>query len=61
MLKAPCHQHLTNDIGQRDLHDHLMQVIAIMRISKNWSDFMNNFEKVFVNFVQDKIDFDSTF
>ena len=56
MLKAPRHQHLTNDIGQ-----HLMQVIAIMRISKNWSDFMNNFEKVFVNFVQDKIDFDSTF
>ena len=43
MLKAPRHQHLTNDIGQRDLHDHLMQVIAIMRISKNWSDFMNNF------------------
>ena len=61
MLKAPRHQHLTNDIGQRDLHDHLMQVIAIMRISKNWSDFMNNFEKVFVNFVKDKIDFDSTF
>ena len=61
MLKAPRHQHLTNDIGQRDLQDHLMQVIAIMRISKNWSDFMNNFEKVFVNFVQDKIDFDSTF
>lgn len=61
MLKAPRHQHLTNDIVQRDLHDHLMQVIAIMRISKNWSDFMNNFEKVFVNFVQDKIDFDSTF
>ena len=61
MLKAPRHQHLTNDIGQRALHDHLMQVIAIMRISKNWRDFMNNFEKVFVNFVQDKIDFDSTF
>ena len=59
--EATHHQHLTNDIGQRDLHDHLMQVIAIMRISKNWNDFMNNFEKAFGNFVQDELDFDSKF
>lgn len=41
------HQYLSEDIGQRDLHDHLMQVIAIMRISKNWDIFINNFNKAF--------------
>lgn len=56
--KATHHQYLSADIGQKDLHDHLMQLIAIMRISKNWSEFIHNFEKAFGTHVQDELDFD---
>lgn len=41
------HQFLSEDIGQADLRDHLLQLIAIMRISKNWSIFIQNFEAAF--------------
>ena len=40
-------QHLSADIGQPDLRDHLLQLIAIMRISSNWSVFKRNFAKAF--------------
>lgn len=33
------HQFLSEDIGQPDLRDHLLQLIAIMRISPNWETF----------------------
>jgi hypothetical protein len=33
------HQFLTLDIGNINLEKHLAQVIVLMRISKNWSDF----------------------
>lgn len=41
------HQFLSEDIGQSDLRDHLLQLVAIMRISKNWKIFMVNFETAF--------------
>jgi hypothetical protein len=41
------HQFLSEDIGQGDLRDHLLQLIAIMRISKNWKIFIANFEAAF--------------
>lgn len=33
------HQFLSEDIGQPDLRDHLLQLIAIMRISRTWDAF----------------------
>ena len=41
------HQHLSADIGQEDLKAHLLQLIAIMRISSNWDTFKKNFEMAF--------------
>lgn len=41
------HQFLSEDIGQADLRDHLLQLLAIMRISKNWKIFEMNFEAAF--------------
>ncbi|HBV95830.1 MAG: hypothetical protein JL50_11085 [Peptococcaceae bacterium BICA1-7] len=40
-------QYLSTDIGQPDLRDHLLQLIAIMRISSNWPNFISNFKKAF--------------
>ncbi len=34
------HQFLSEDIGQPDLRDHLLQAIALMRASSNWNVFM---------------------
>lgn len=41
------HQFLSEDIGQPDLRDHLLQLIAIMRASPNWSVFIRLFERAF--------------
>ncbi|MFA5921131.1 MAG: P63C domain-containing protein [Methylococcaceae bacterium] len=41
------HQFLSEDIGQADLRDHLLQLIAIMRISDEWPSFVINFQKAF--------------
>jgi P63C domain len=41
------HQFLSEDIGQPDLRDHLLQLIAIMRISKDWRTFERHFEMAF--------------
>lgn len=41
------HQFLSEDIGQPDLRDHLLQLIAIMRISKDWSTFENHLNIAF--------------
>lgn len=40
-------QHLSEDIGQPDLRGHLMQLIAIMKISPNWAIFKRHFARLF--------------
>lgn len=41
------HQFLSDDVGQPDLRDHLLQVIAIMRGSPDWENFLQNFLRAF--------------
>jgi hypothetical protein len=41
------HQFLSEDIGQPDLRDHLLQLIAVMRVSRSWGEFEENFERAF--------------
>ena len=45
--EAKHHQHLSENLGQPQLHDHLMQLIAIMRVSNNRRDFERNFARAF--------------
>ena len=45
--EATFFQHLSKDIGQEDLRAHLLQLIAVMRVSKNWTAFQRNFERAF--------------
>ncbi len=40
-------QFLSGDIGQPDLRDHLLQVIAVMRASSNWATFKRLFARSF--------------
>lgn len=51
------HQFLSEDIGQPDLRDHLLQLVAIMRVSKDWAAFQDNFERAFPG-AQGRLDFD---
>lgn len=44
---ATHHQYLSEEVGQKDLRDHLLQLIAIMRISPNWGAFLRNFARAF--------------
>lgn len=41
------HQFLSQDFGMPDLRDHLLQVIAIMRVSKTWDGFKRNINDAF--------------
>lgn len=41
------HQFLSTDIGQPDLRDHLLQVIALLRASANWNIFKRLFARAF--------------
>jgi hypothetical protein len=41
------HQFLSEDIGQPDLRDHLLQLVAVMRISPDWGTFKENFKRAF--------------
>jgi hypothetical protein len=41
------HQFLSEDFGQPDLRDHLLQLIAVMRVSKSWAAFERNLEEAF--------------
>lgn len=43
------HQFLSEDIGQPDLRDHLMQLIALMRISPDWPTFESHLNLAFPN------------
>jgi hypothetical protein len=45
--EAKHHQHLSENLGQPQLHDHLMQLVAIMRISPNRKVFERNFARAF--------------
>lgn len=44
---ATFHQHLSVDIGQPDLRDHLLQVIALLKASSNWRVFERLFARAF--------------
>jgi hypothetical protein len=41
------HQFLSEDLGQPDLRDHLLQLVAIMRVSPDRRAFEDNFERAF--------------
>lgn len=41
------HQFLSEDIGQPDLRDHLLQLVAVMRTSLSWADFTSRFDLAF--------------
>lgn len=41
------HQFLSQDFGQPDLGDHLLQVIAVMRVSRTWDGFKRSFDEAF--------------
>lgn len=41
------HQFLSADFGQPDLRDHLLQVIAVMRVSRTWDGFKRSFDDAF--------------
>jgi len=41
------HQFLSEDVGQPDLRDHLLQIIPIMKISKDWASFKRHLEIAF--------------
>lgn len=50
------HQFLSEDIGQPDLRDHLLQLVAIMRASPTLEAFEDNFDRVFPG-PQGRLDF----
>ena len=41
------HQFLSEDVGQPDLRDHILQLLPLMRVSKNWEAFKRNLEIAF--------------
>ena len=41
------HQFLSEDIGQPDLRDHLLQLVAVMRISLDWDTCLANVDRAF--------------
>ena len=41
------HQFLSTDVGQPDLRDHILQILPIMRISKDWIAFKRHLEIAF--------------
>jgi hypothetical protein len=53
------HQLLTEEIGNRHLEMHIAQVVALMRISPNWDQFLRHFRRAFPDSrgVQEELDF----
>ncbi|MDP3860601.1 MAG: P63C domain-containing protein, partial [Phaeovulum sp.] len=41
------HQFLSVEVGQPDLRDHILQILPIMRISKDWSTFKRHLDVAF--------------
>jgi hypothetical protein len=44
---AKFHQNLSVDIGQPDLRDHLLQLIALLKAASNWRIFERLFARAF--------------
>lgn len=44
---ATFHQYLSENIGQPDLRDHLLQIIALLRAASNWRIFERLFARAF--------------
>jgi hypothetical protein len=45
--KARHHQWLTDDVGHQALAQHLYAIIALMKVSTKWDDFMRKLDQVF--------------
>ena len=41
------HQFLSEDVGQPDLRDHILQILPIMKISKDWRTFKRHLDIAF--------------
>ncbi|HJO74333.1 MAG TPA: P63C domain-containing protein [Rhodospirillales bacterium] len=41
------HQYLSEEVGQPDLRDHILQLLPIMRISNNWKTFKRHLDIAF--------------
>ena len=41
------HQFLSSDVGQPDLRDHILQILPIMKISKDWKAFLKHLNIAF--------------
>lgn len=41
------HQFLSEEVGQPDLRDHILQILPIMKISKDWKTFKRHLEVAF--------------
>lgn len=41
------HQFLSPDVGQPDLRDHLLQILPLMKISKDWNSFKRHLDIAF--------------
>lgn len=41
------HQFLSEEVGQPDLRDHILQILPLMRISKDWKGFKKHLEAAF--------------
>lgn len=41
------HQFLSEDVGQPDLRDHILQILPIMKISKDWRSFKKHLDVAF--------------
>ena len=43
------HQFLSEEVGQSDLRDHILQILPVMKISKDWSTFKKHLDIAFPN------------
>src|SRR5690606_6333867 len=41
------HQFLSQEVGQPDLRDHILQILPIMKISRNWEAFKRHLDMAF--------------
>jgi hypothetical protein len=41
------HQFLSAEVGQPDLRDHILQILPLMRVSKDWNAFKRHLDIAF--------------
>lgn len=41
------HQFLSNEVGQPDLRDHILQILPLMKVARNWDGFKKLIDTVF--------------